>query len=146
MKLNVIYQVDRFDYQDSAAVHLVSVNLLYQQDILRAIHSNQKRARKPCLNFIDVRVPSNNAQIDLCELSSLGVSLHSFFGVLSECTLCIRGFHKHTTLEILPILAYNFYYVKIKNSSNKVLPLVGIEPRPLITSDSNSSTLLLTII
>ena len=60
MELNVIYQVDRFDYQDSAAVHLVSVNLRYQQNILRA---EQKRIRKSRLIFIDVRVPNYGTQM-----------------------------------------------------------------------------------
>ena len=40
---------------------------------------------------------------------------------------------------------FHLYYMKTKNSSDKMLPPMGIEPRPLIASDSkyniNLSTL-----
>ena len=52
-----------------------------------------------------------------------------------------RGFHKH----MCQYWHLRLYYVKTKKSSDKMLPLVGIEPRPLITSDSKSSTLLSTL-
>ena len=54
----------------------------------------------------------------------------------------VRGFHKHTTLAIIPILAPEALQCENKNSSNKMLPTVGIEPGSLITSDSKSNTIL----
>ena len=39
-----------------------------------------------------------------------------------------RGFHKYTTLAIMPILASEALLRENKKSSYKMLPLVGIEP------------------
>ena len=38
------------------------------------------------------------------------------------------GFHKYTTLAIMPILASKALLCENKKISNKMLPLVGIEP------------------
>ena len=46
------------------------------------------------------------------------------------------GFQKHTALAIMPILASEALQRENKKSSNKMLPPVGIEPGPLITSGS----------
>ena len=56
-----------------------------------------------------------------------------------------RGFHKYTTLAIMPILPSKFLLYRNRKPSNKMLPLAGIEPGPTITSDSNSNTLLSTL-
>ena len=40
----------------------------------------------------------------------------------------IRGFHKHTTLAIMPILASKALLPENRKSSDKMLLLVGIEP------------------
>ena len=53
------------------------------------------------------------------------------------------GFHKLTTLTIMPILASEASLCE-KKSSDKMLPPVGIEPKPFITSDSKSDTILST--
>ena len=53
-----------------------------------------------------------------------------------------RVFHKHTTLAIMPIWHQRLYYVKTEKSSDKMLPTVRIDPRPLITCNSKSNTLL----
>ena len=46
----------------------------------------------------------------------------------------------------MPILAFlSILNENKKKSSDKTLPLVGIEPRPFITSDSKSNTLLSTL-
>ena len=55
------------------------------------------------------------------------------------------SFHKHKTLAIMPILASEALLYENKKIQWKMLPPVGIEPRPLITSDSKSSTLLSTL-
>ena len=47
-----------------------------------------------------------------------------------------------TNYTKLPILASEAYYVKTKKSSNKMIPPLGIEPAPVITSDSKSNTIL----
>ena len=53
----------------------------------------------------------------------------------------IRGFHKHTTLANIGIKGI----ICEKKSSDKMLPLVGIELGPLIASDSKSNTILSTL-
>ena len=56
-----------------------------------------------------------------------------------------RGFHKYTTLAIMPILASDALLCKNKKIQWKMLPQVGIEPAPLITYDSRSDTILSTL-
>ena len=58
-------------------------------------------------------------------------------------TILIEFFTNYTKLAIMPILASEAYYVK--KSSDKMLPPMGIEPRPLIASDSKSNTILSTL-
>ena len=54
----------------------------------------------------------------------------------------VRVFHIRTEM---PTLAFSSLLHENKKSSDKMLPPVGIEPRPLITSDSKSNTILSTL-
>ena len=49
-----------------------------------------------------------------------------------------------TSYTKMPILAF-LSLLRGKKSSDKMLPAVGIEPRPLIDSDSKSNTILSTL-
>ena len=66
----------------------------------------------------------------LLVLLSLSLSLPLSPGVDNPLGMSadIRVFHKYTTLAIMPILASEVLLRENKKSSNKMLPLVGIEP------------------
>ena len=66
----------------------------------------------------------------------------SLADVNGRCNATNRIFHKHTTLSVMPILASEALPRENKNIQWQNVTPVGIEPGPLITSDSKSNTLL----
>ena len=84
-------------------------------------------------------VSNVNSNVGGMRMYHLKFKVHSYRAMTTNT---IRGFHKHTTLAIMPILASEALECENKKSSSKMLPPVGIEPTPLITSDSKSNTIL----
>ena len=81
------------------------------------------------LFMIDMFLPMTMIRNDILFLTQN--TLHHYVMLILRWSNQV--FHKHTTLAIMPKWHQRLYYVKTKKSSDKMLPPVRIDPRPLMS-------------